>query len=111
MAGSGDDRLPAHLEVAAMIRAVEAAGGFATVVKRGERTAGTILVCTCEKGCDSVLYERMPTIDAGREWVETKRQYPEKPFEFNEYLQSRGRQDDDCWIVELDVANAKRFIA
>ena len=81
------------------------------MVKRGERTAGSILVCTCEKGRDSVLYERMPSLEKGREWVATKRQDSEKPSEFNDYLQFRGDRDSDCWIVELDIANAQRFIA
>ena len=40
-------RLPAHLEVAGLIRAVEAAGGFATVIAKGERDAGTLLVVCC----------------------------------------------------------------
>lgn len=111
MDSPADDRLPAHLEVSALIRAVEAAGGFATVVKRGERTAGSILVCTCEKGRDSALYERMPSLEKGREWVSTRRQDAEKPFEFSDYLKARGEQDSDCWIVELDIANAQRFIA
>lgn len=103
-------RLPAHLEVGAMIRAVDAAGGFATIVKKGEKDAGTILVIACEKGRDSVLYERMPDLEGGRKWVVSKRQDPEKPFDFNAYVDKRGAQDSDCWIVELDVANAPQFI-
>lgn len=106
-----DGRLPAHLEISAMIRAVEAAGGFATVLKKGERDAGTILVVCCENGQDSTLYERMPDLDGGRKWVVAKRADAEKSFEFNQYLEKRGRQDGDCWIVELDVANAQQFIA
>ena len=109
--GDGDGRLPAHIEVSGMIRAVEAAGGFATVVKKGERDAGTILVVTCEKGGNSTLYERMPDLEGGRKWTVAKQQDPEKPFDFNDYLEKRGRQDGDCWIVELDVANAPQFIA
>ena len=107
----GEARLPAHLEVGAMIRAVEAAGGFATIVKKGEKDAGTILVVTCEKGRDCALFERMPDLEGGRKWVESKRQDPEKPLEFNAYVDRRGSQDRDCWIVELDVANAQQFIA
>ncbi|MBN8501871.1 MAG: DUF1491 family protein [Sphingomonadales bacterium] len=37
-------RIPAHLEVSGLIRSVEAAGGFATVLYRGERESGTILI-------------------------------------------------------------------
>lgn len=93
-----------------MIRAVEASGGFATVLKKGEREAGSILVITCEKGRDSTLYERMPDLDEGRRWTEIRRQDPENPFDFNDYVEKRGRQDRDCWVVELDIANATQFI-
>jgi len=105
-----EGRLPAHLEVSAMMRAVEVAGGFATIVKKGERDAGTLLVIACEKGRGSVLYERMPDLDGGRKWVISKRDDPDKPLEFNEYIEKRGRQDSDCWVVELDIANAAQFI-
>ena len=105
-----DGRLPAHLEVTGMIRAVEAAGGFATILKKGEKDAGTILVVICEKGQNSTLYERMPDLDGGRKWTVSKAQDPEKPLDFSDYLDRRGRQDSDCWIVELDVANGQQFI-
>ncbi|MEO5586279.1 MAG: DUF1491 family protein, partial [Novosphingobium sp.] len=32
------------------------------------------------------------------------------PQEFSEYLERRKYQDPDLWIVELDIANAERFI-
>ena len=51
-----DTRLPAHLEVAGLIRAVEAAGGFATVIAKGERDAGTLLVVCSERGAHSAAY-------------------------------------------------------
>lgn len=105
-----DARLPAHLEVSAMIRAVEAAGGFAMVIKKGDATAGIILVIACEKGMDTRLYERVPDLDLGRKWLETKRQNPEKPFEFKDYIDRRIDRDSDCWVIELDIANATRFI-
>ena len=48
-----DGRIPAHLEVAGLIRAVEAAGGFGTVIAKGERDAGTLLVICCESGASA----------------------------------------------------------
>ena len=105
-----DDRLPAHLEVSGLIRAVDAAGGFATVLARGERDAGTILLVCCESGNHCRIYERMPQLDGTRKWTLTKRQDPENPAEFSEYLDKRKRQDSDLWILELDIADAERFI-
>ena len=105
-----DDRLPTHLEISGLIRAVEAAGGFATVLAKGERDAGTILVICCENGANSRLYERMPQLDGSRVWTRTKTDDVEKPGEFLEYWQRRKRQDSDLWVLELDIADAERFI-
>lgn len=106
-----DARLPAHLEVAALLREVQANGGFATVLRKGERDAGTILVVLCENGAQQRLYERMPQLDGTRAWICSKAEDIEKPGEFSEYLERRGRQDGDVWIVELDIADGERFIA
>jgi hypothetical protein len=105
-----ESRLPAHLEVSGLIRAVEAAGGFAAVIAKGERDAGTLLVVCSEKGAQSAAYERMPQMDGTRAWTLTRKQDPENPGEFWDYCNRRKRQDEDLWIVELDVPNGERFI-
>ena len=106
-----DDRLPAHVEIGALIRAVQAAGGFATVLAKGERDAGTILIVTMENGINAKLYERMPSLDGERKFSLTRAQDAENPWEFNDYLTKRRNQDGDIWIVELDIADAERFVA
>lgn len=102
-------RLPAHLEVSGLIRLVESQGGTAMVLAKGERDAGTILIVTMCRGEDVRLFERMPQMDGTRPFLATKSQDPEKPEEFSEYL-DRRRQDPDIWIVEVDIANAERFV-
>ncbi len=104
------DRLPAHLEVTGLIRAVGAEGGFGTVLAKGERDAGTLLVSCCENGTQARLYERMPQLDGTRKWTMIKAQDPDNPYEYSEYCDRRKRQDPDLWIVELDIADAERFI-
>ncbi|KQM21820.1 DUF1491 family protein [Novosphingobium sp. Leaf2] len=105
-----EPRLPAHLEVTALIRAVTAEGGFAAVLSKGEKEAGTILVVLAHNGADSRIYERMPDLAGNRTWTLSRRQDPEKPFEFRDYLARREAQDPDVWIVELDIAKGERFI-
>jgi hypothetical protein len=105
-----EERLPAHLEVTGLLRAVDASGGFGMVIKKGERDAGTLLVVCCENGTNCRAYERMPRPDGTRGWALSKSQDPEKTGEFTEYLDRRGQQDSDLWVIELDVANAERFI-
>nr|WP_137677046.1 DUF1491 family protein [Parerythrobacter lutipelagi] len=106
-----EGRLPAHVEVNGLIRSVQAAGGFATVLAKGERDAGTILVVTVEKGQNAKLYERMPSLEGERKFSLTRSQDPENPGDFNDYLTKRRHQDRDIWIVELDIAEAERFVA
>ncbi|MEE4153258.1 MAG: DUF1491 family protein [Erythrobacter sp.] len=108
---SGAMRLPAHLEIASLIRLVESRGGNATVLAKGERDAGTVLLATMYRGSDARLYERMPQLDGTRRFVQTKTQDPEKPQEFFEYLTRRASQDPDLWVLEVDVDDPARFIA
>lgn len=93
-----------------MIRAVEAAGGFAAVLHKGERDGGAILVVLSERGANSRLYEQMPDLEKGRVWLCSKQQNYENKTEFTEYLNNRIAKDRDLWIVELDIADGERFI-
>ncbi|PEQ12145.1 hypothetical protein B2G71_13460 [Novosphingobium sp. PC22D] len=106
-----DARLPAHLEVSGLIRRVQAEGGFATVLSKGEHDAGTIMIVVTDSGRNGRAYERMPQLDGSRTWTVSKREDPENPAEFAEYLARRGNQDPDLWVVELDIADGERFIA
>ena len=105
-----DVRLPAHLEVSSLSRQVEAEGGFATVIKKGEREAGTILIVLTESGKNGRLYERMPQLDGSRSWHCSMRQDTEKLDEFEKYLERRANQDPDVWILELDIRDGERFV-
>jgi hypothetical protein len=106
-----DARLPAHVEVSGLIRAVESAGGFAMVLQKGERDAGTILVLTTQNGRNTRLWERMPQLDESRKFSCTREQDDENPREIDEYMGKRRRSDPDCWVIELDIENAERFVA
>ena len=80
------------------------------VLSKGEKDAGTILLVTIYRGQDARLFERMPQLDGTRKFIPTKSQDPEKPREFSEYLDRRGRQDPDIWILEIDIDDPERFI-
>lgn len=106
-----DARLPAHLEVSGLLRSAESLGGFATVLKKGEREGGTILVVLAERGTNARVFERMPAADGTRKWSCSKTQDTENPGEFQDYLDRRASQDPDLWMIELDVVNGERLIA
>lgn len=106
-----EGRLPAHLEVAGIIRAIESQGGFASVIAKGERDAGTILILTIYRGENAVLFERLPQLDGSRPYIAAKQQNPEKPQEIFEYIERRRKQDPDIWVLEADIVDGARFVA
>ena len=106
-----DERLPSHIEVSGLIRAVEGAGGFGMVLQKGEKDAGVILVLTTHSGKNPRLWERMPQLDGARRFICTREQDSENRGEFDEYVAKRRASDPDCWVIELDVENAERFVA
>lgn len=110
MPGPMDARLPAHIEATGLLRQVQAAGGFATVLHRGHREAGSLLVVLVENGAGARAYERMPQVDGARPWHLSKVQDDENKQEFSEYLARRAARDADLWIIELDIAHGERFI-
>ena len=105
-----DARLPAHLEVAGLLRLAQQLGGFGMVLQRGEYDAGTLAILTTHSGKNTRLWERMPQMDGSRRFTCTKSQGDENPREFDEYIAKRLRQDPDCWFVELDGPDMERLI-
>ena len=103
-------RLPAKLEVSALLRSTESAGGFGMVLKKGEPDAGTILVVLLNNHNLGCVFERMPELDGSRTWTPVKRQDVSNSHDFDSYLQRRVSQDSDLWIVELTIADGERLI-
>lgn len=103
-------RLPAYLEAGGLMRAVNAAGGFATVLHHGSDEQGTILVLLTENGANPRLFERMPRADGDPEWTALTIDPAELLRNSGGYLERRTAQDPDLWVIELDIAQGERFI-
>ncbi len=106
-----DDRLPAHLEVAGIRRIAESLGGFATVLAKGERDAGTIAIVIIGRGEPAALFERMPQLDGNRVFVCTGKEDIENKEKFSEDLAKLTARDPDLWLIEADVPDRERFVA
>lgn len=104
-------RLASKVLVSALIRTAESAGGFAAVVRRGDPDAGAVLIQTLEKGRISGLWERMPSDPDTRKWQRVGPQDTDSIEEMLAYVARRIDRDHDLWLVELDIANAERFVA
>ena len=98
-------RLISRVCVDALIRNVASAGGFATVLARGDDEAGAIAVVTREAGEERLLapvlgldgryqFSEMASGDAVTGWIARSRQ-----------------RDPDLWVIELDIPQAGQFVA
>lgn len=101
------ERLPAHVEVAAIMRRVETGGGFATVLRKGDPDRGALTLILQQKGEIRGILERELGPSFTYEWI-FKRAGSES---LGELVARRERFDTDFWLIELDVAEPERFIA
>lgn len=104
-----EPRLASHMRIGALKRAVEAEGGFAMILNKGDPVSGAILVQCLEKGRNPRLYERMPSFDDSPPWELIWSQDTDKKGTLSEYLERRTSRDSDLWIIELDIADSERL--
>lgn len=104
-------RLPAALEAAAIRRLAEAAGGFATVLRKGDPDRGSLLLSLIKQGRHAGMLERMLQSDGGYRWESCGPPDGAEPSAVIEFVAKRTRFDADLWLIELDVPDTQRFIA
>lgn len=104
-------RLASKLVVSALTRRVNAAGGSAMVLARGEAEAGAILVLALDRGGNPRFFERGLGPEGLPALVRSGPADPEDAEAVAGYWQRRRSRDPDLWVVELDIADAERFAA
>jgi hypothetical protein len=105
------ERLPAAVEAAGLVRRASADGDFATIIKRGDPDRGAILLVVSSRGRHAGCLERVLDLDGGYRWQGVGPSESSSPDEIRDFLEKRIRFDADLWAIELDVADAERFIA
>lgn len=106
-----DDRLPAALEAAGIVRRAESDGDFATILKRGDSDRGALLLIVTSRGRHVALLERNLGPDGAYRWNQSGPAESAESGEVAAFLEKRARFDPDYWAIELDIANPERFIA
>jgi hypothetical protein len=104
-------RLPAHVEAGAIMRRVEADGGFAVVLKRGDPDRGALTLILRERGEFRALLERELGSDFEYHWALKRANEALSSGQLDDLVAAKQRFDADFWLIELDVAEPERFIA
>lgn len=102
-------RLASGVTVNALVRRVGRAGGFATILARGDATAGAILIVAQDRGENPRLWERGVGPSGDTELIAVGPQGDARAI--TDYWMKRRARDPDLWVVEVDVAQAERFAA
>lgn len=93
------------------MRRVQAAGGNAVLVRRGDREAGAILILLADRGETIGVVERFPRPDGRYGWELIPREKIELKQNINDYVRRRSDTDSDMWVIDLDIPQAERFAA
>lgn len=90
------------LLVSALIRRIEAEGGSAMVIAKGDAIAGAILLLIADRGVLSAIIERAWRFEGGYGFERVGPADPDEPGAAGDYVARRRRSDPDLWVVELD---------
>ncbi len=104
-------RLKSRFLVDLLLRRTEAAGGFATILAKGDETSGIILVQCSERGQAGPLLERRFSATGPHIWEPVGPDDPKDGESRANYQDRRRKADPDLWIIELDIADAPRLVA
>ena len=102
-------KLATDFWVQALIRRAQLGGAYATVARRGDPTAGAVLV----KGLDvrarsARLWAEAVRGEGERVWMQPHPGAAEA--ELDAYAERQARYDPDLWVVEIEDADAARFL-
>lgn len=98
-------RLASRVRVDALLRRVNSAGGFGTVLARGDDEAGAIAVVTRETG-EETLRAAVLALSGRYEFAELAR-----GGDVAAWIERARRRDPDLWVIELDIPQAGQFVA
>ena len=101
--------LSSDLWVSALIRRAELGGAFATVSRRGDARAGTVIVKAYNTSNRTArLYTEAFGPDGERLWIQPVTSETES--ELDAYVQRQIGYDPDIWVVEIEDREGRHFI-
>jgi hypothetical protein len=105
------ERMPAHVEAAAIMRRANAEGGFAAVLNKGDPDRGALILVLRNRGEFRGLLERQMGPDFAYRWAVSRSPGDTSEEQLDEIIRGKLRFDSDSWLIELDIAEPERFIA
>ena len=80
-------------------------------MRKGDPERGSLLLFVAQRGAHVACLERVLNLDGSYSWQRAGPAESATSAEITDFLARRARFDEDLWAVELDIADAERFIA
>jgi hypothetical protein len=101
--------LSSDLWVSALIRRAEIGGAFATVARRGDARAGTVIVKAYDTSTRRArLFAEAFGADGNRLWMQPIES--EMESELDAYTARQAEYDPDLWVVEIEDRQGRHFL-
>lgn len=102
-------QLSSDIWVYALIRRVQLAGSFATVVRKGDARGGAVLVKTFDRKTGTTgLWAEAVGRNGEPVWMRPVDRSDEAGVDA--YVERAARIDPDIWVVEIEDADGQRFL-
>jgi hypothetical protein len=80
-------------------------------MRKGDPDRGSLLIFVASRGLHVAVLERVLGSDGDYRWRPAELVESAGSVEIGDFLAKRARFDEDSWVLELDIADAERFIA
>ena len=97
------DRLPSALWVTATLRRINAEGGFAAVVNKGEAESGSLILRLNLLDGTSRLLTETRDLDGRLSWMPPVGAEPVPDDQADAYVSRVVARDPDVWVVEVET--------
>ena len=102
-----DDRLPTHLWIQAHLRTCSAEGTPATVMHKGEKMSGMLLLKLNQLDLGCRVLTQMRDIDGKLGWMAALKGELVAEAEADDYIARAIQRDPDLWVVEIERRDGK----
>lgn len=95
--------LATHMRVSAALQRCHARGEGAYVIRKGDRTAGALLIRHVLPGRTCTLYARRYTMENEAEWQAVSGDDPVPDAAADRTVERRIASDPDLWVIEVET--------
>ncbi|MDB2683006.1 DUF1491 family protein [Alphaproteobacteria bacterium] len=94
--------LPTHILIDATLKTLSEKGIFYTIIQRGERNSGIILLKLWGRGNDCKLLTQQRDLDGDLRWMNVTNNEILAESDADAYIQRARPRDPDLWVIEIE---------